>query len=253
MWELNKCILELFLHWYSLNMYIWFISLATKTTKHVHLWQWWANSPCTPFLEVFCGDDIRAIVKSCFCTMDATDPNPSQDSNVQRRRRCILFFLKRRDGEFWWGKSCHEIHVWLWGYFVYDILLYYIIPYDVNIISITYDYNISYIIFIIYNICIYWFADAFPLFFVPVVFFWSHQGLFYCWMILVGSGLSEVSGKGTSWVAMKPSRVEHLLLMAEILHQLRLVVYPIIYRVVLHPTWLLGISSIKGIKGFFSQ
>ena len=70
-------------------------------------------------------------------------------------------------------------------------------------------------------------------------------------MIFVGSGLSEVSGKGTSWVAMKPPRVEHLLLMAEILHQLRLAVYPIIYKVVLHPRWLLGISSINSMNGFF--
>lgn len=142
MWELNKCILELFLHWYSLDMYIWFISLATKTTKHVHLWQWWANSPSTPFLEGFWGHDIRAIVKSCFFgTMDPTDPNPSQDSNVQRRRRWILGFFNKTKGRRVLMREIMPWDSWMLG--CGDILFYVILH---HIIRCLYDYNISYII-----------------------------------------------------------------------------------------------------------
>ena len=41
------------------------------------------------------------------------------------------------------------------------------------------------------------------------------------------------------------------MLMEEILHQLRLVVYPIIYKVFSHPRWLCGIPSINRMVGVF--
>ena len=74
-----------------------------------------------------------------------------------------------------------------------DILFmrYYIILYDVYI----YDYNISYIILYI----IYVYIDLLMLFhcFLFLSFFPDlTKVFFYCWMILVGSWLSEVSGKG---------------------------------------------------------
>ena len=222
---------------YSFNMHNMIHLPCNQKQPHIFdFGKWWANS--------------HHFWRVVGVMMDPTDLNPSQDSNVQRRRRWILFFFKRRDGGFWWGESCilgcWDILLIIWWY---DMIYHTVI---VIIMMFLHNNNISYVIFYTHiYIYIHCFADVFQLF-GPCLFFWSHQGVFYCWMMLVDSG--------TSWVAMKPSKVEHWLFWLEkerpavdgwnpapvevgsLSHHL---------EGFLHPRWLFGISSINSINGFF--